>query len=95
MSLMGVFIVGGLLISGSVKQEVFPEFTVDEIQKQYKKVQGSIVELSTGEIKDTFDFENFDARKAAKDSKLNHTKLGDAIPDGYIENIMPLLKGKL
>jgi multidrug efflux pump subunit AcrB len=29
--LMGVFIVGGLLISGSVKQEVFPEFTVDEI----------------------------------------------------------------
>ncbi|MBT6326150.1 MAG: Na(+)-translocating NADH-quinone reductase subunit C [Bdellovibrionales bacterium] len=49
------------------------KFTVDEIQKQYKKVQGSIVELSTGEIKDTFDFENFDARKAAKDSKLNYS----------------------
>ena len=31
----------------------------------------------------------------AKDSKLNHTKLGDAIPDGYIENVMPLLKGKM
>lgn len=29
--LMGVFIIGGLLVSGSVKQEVFPEFTVDEI----------------------------------------------------------------
>lgn len=23
----------------------------------------------------------------AKDSKLNKTKLGDAIPDGYLENI--------
>jgi acyl-CoA oxidase len=30
----------------------------------------------------------------AKDSKLNHTKLGDAIPDGYMENVHPL-KGKL
>jgi acyl-CoA oxidase len=30
----------------------------------------------------------------AKDSKLNHTKLGDAIPDGYFENVHPL-KGKL
>jgi len=30
----------------------------------------------------------------AKDSKLNHTKLGDAIPDGYMENVMPL-KGKM
>ena len=29
--LMGIFIVGGLLVSGGVKQEVFPEFTVDEI----------------------------------------------------------------
>lgn len=31
----------------------------------------------------------------AKDSKLNHTKLGDAIPDGFMENIMPILKSKL
>jgi len=30
----------------------------------------------------------------AKDSKLNHTKAGDAIPDGYLANIAPL-KGKL
>ena len=30
----------------------------------------------------------------AKDSKLNHTKLGDAIPDGYLENVVPL-RGKL
>ena len=30
----------------------------------------------------------------AKDSKLNHTKAGDAIPDGYMENVHPL-KGKL
>ena len=30
----------------------------------------------------------------AKDSKLNHTKLGDSIPDGYMENIKPL-KGKM
>ena len=29
--LMGIFIVGGLLVSGKVKQEVFPEFSVDEI----------------------------------------------------------------
>jgi hypothetical protein len=31
----------------------------------------------------------------AKDSKLNHTQLGDAIPDGFMENMMPILKGKL
>jgi hypothetical protein len=31
----------------------------------------------------------------AKNSRLNHTKLGDAIPDGYMETIMPILKGKL
>lgn len=31
----------------------------------------------------------------AKDSKLNHTELGDAIPDGYMEYIMPILKGKM
>ena len=31
----------------------------------------------------------------AKDSRLNKTKLGDAIPDGYMEYMMPLLKGKL
>ncbi len=31
----------------------------------------------------------------AKDSRLNHTKLGDAIPDGFMENIMPILKGKM
>jgi hypothetical protein len=30
----------------------------------------------------------------AKDSKLNHTKLGDAIPDGYLENVKPL-RGKM
>ena len=27
----------------------------------------------------------------AKDSKLNHTKLGDAIPDGFMDYIMPVL----
>jgi acyl-CoA oxidase len=31
----------------------------------------------------------------AKNSSLNHTKLGDAIPDGYIEYMMPVLKGKM
>jgi|TARA_B110000285_G_scaffold193373_1_gene222349 hypothetical protein len=31
----------------------------------------------------------------AKNSRLNHTKLGDAIPDGYMETIMPILKGKM
>jgi hypothetical protein len=31
----------------------------------------------------------------AKNSRLNKTKLGDAIPDGYIETIMPILKAKL
>ena len=31
----------------------------------------------------------------AKNSKLNTTKAGDAIPDGYIEYIMPILKGKM
>ena len=30
----------------------------------------------------------------AKDSKLNYTKLGDAIPDGYMENVKPL-RGKM
>jgi hypothetical protein len=31
----------------------------------------------------------------AKDSRLNQTKLGDAIPDGYMEHIMPILKAKM
>lgn len=31
----------------------------------------------------------------AKDSRLNHTKSGDAIPDGYMEHIMPILKAKM
>lgn len=31
----------------------------------------------------------------AKNSRLNKTKAGDAIPDGYIEYVMPILKGKL
>ena len=33
--------------------------------------------------------------KWAKDSRLNHTKAGDAIPDGYMEYMMPVLKAKL
>jgi len=33
--------------------------------------------------------------KWAKDSNLNHTKLGDAIPDGFMELMMPVLKAKL
>lgn len=31
----------------------------------------------------------------AKNSRLNKTKAGDAIPDGYMEYMMPLLKGKM
>jgi len=31
----------------------------------------------------------------AKNSKLNKTKLGDAIPDGYFEYMLPVLKGKM
>ena len=31
----------------------------------------------------------------AKNSQLNNTKLGDAIPDGYMEYMMPVLKGKM
>jgi hypothetical protein len=31
----------------------------------------------------------------AKDSRLNHTKAGDAIPDGFHEYMMPILKAKL
>ena len=31
----------------------------------------------------------------AKDSKLNHTKSGDAIPDGFLEYMMPILQAKL
>ena len=31
----------------------------------------------------------------AKTSRLNQTKAGDAIPDGYIEYMMPILKGKM
>jgi len=26
---------------------------------------------------------------------MNQTKLGDAIPDGYMEHIMPILKAKM
>jgi len=31
----------------------------------------------------------------AKDSRLNKTKQGDAIPDGYLNEIMPILKAKM
>ena len=31
----------------------------------------------------------------AKNSRLNKTKLGDAIPDGFMETVMPILKAKL
>ena len=31
----------------------------------------------------------------AKDSQLNKTKAGDAIPDGYMEYMMPILKAKM
>ena len=31
----------------------------------------------------------------AKNSRLNHTKHGDAIPDGFLEYMTPILKGKL
>jgi len=31
----------------------------------------------------------------AKNSRLNKTKAGDAIPDGYIEHILPITQGKL
>ena len=31
----------------------------------------------------------------AKESRLNKTKLGDAIPDGWMETMQPLLNGKL
>jgi len=31
----------------------------------------------------------------AMDSRLNKTKQGDAIPDGYLENMMPILKAKM
>ena len=31
----------------------------------------------------------------AKDSRLNKTKNGDAIPDGYLEYITPLFNAKL
>ena len=33
--------------------------------------------------------------KWAKESRLNKTKAGDAIPDGFFEHIMPILKAKL
>lgn len=33
--------------------------------------------------------------KWARESRLNKTKAGDAIPDGFFENIMPILKAKL
>ena len=31
----------------------------------------------------------------AKNSRLNKTKAGDAIPDGYLEHMMPILQAKL
>ena len=33
--------------------------------------------------------------KWAKESRLNKTKAGDAIPDGFMEYMMPILKAKL
>jgi hypothetical protein len=33
--------------------------------------------------------------KWAKDSRLNKTKLGDAIPDGFMDYMMPILKAKM
>jgi len=31
----------------------------------------------------------------AQNSRLNHTKRGDGIPDGFMEDMMPVLKGKM
>jgi hypothetical protein len=31
----------------------------------------------------------------AKNSRMNHTKQGDAIPDGFEEYIMPIVRAKL
>lgn len=31
----------------------------------------------------------------ARDSRMNQTKLGDAIPDGFMEHLMPILKAKM
>lgn len=31
----------------------------------------------------------------AKDSRLNHTKAGDSIPDGFLEYMVPILKAKM
>lgn len=31
----------------------------------------------------------------ARNSRMNQTKLGDAIPDGYMEHIMPILNAKM
>ena len=33
--------------------------------------------------------------KWAMDSRLNHTKDGDAIPDGYMQYVQPILDAKL
>lgn len=33
--------------------------------------------------------------ECAMNSKLNKTKTGDAIPDGYLELMTPILKAKL
>ena len=33
--------------------------------------------------------------RLAKESRMNHTKAGDAIPDGYIEHVMPILNAKM
>ena len=46
--LMGIFIVGGLLVSGKVKQEVFPEFSVDEIHVNSAYPGASPAEVEKG-----------------------------------------------
>ena len=85
--------------------EQFSEFITDaikEINRQLRPHAVSIIESigftdallpsaignSYGDIYETH-------LEWAKGSRLNKTKAGDAIPDGYMEYIMPILKGKM
>lgn len=73
----------------SLNQNIRPyALSIIESLKRPDHVLCSAIGNSYGDIYETH-------LEWAKDSRLNHTKAGHAIPDGYMEYIMPILKAKM
>ena len=73
------------LLNAEIRPQVISIIESFEIKDSFLQ---SAVGNSYGDIYETH-------LRWAKDSRLNKTKAGDAIPDGFMEYMMPILKAKL